>query len=39
MQVIEITPVRVQSTITTPFRVWALVTIAVLVVIIVINAD
>ncbi len=39
MQEIELTPVRVQSTVTTPFRVWALLTIAVLTVIIVINAD
>ena len=39
MQEIELTPVRVQSTITTPFRVWTLMTFAVLAVIIVINAD
>lgn len=39
MQEIELTPVNVQSAITTPFRVWALVTIAILSVIIAINAN
>ena len=39
MQEIELTPIRIQSAITTPFRVWVLLTFAVITVIIIINAD